>query len=129
MRAVSSPLVFRFFPHGGRAFPRFVRRRGLPNLDVNLAAAPSINPRGANARAMAKKDEGPSLGWLYIGLGVAAAVGAGYLAWRYLLDEGQKQNIRSTAKVVASRSREMADEAVNVGGVVARDAVARLRNT
>lgn len=77
---------------------------------------------------MAKKDEGPSLGWLYIGLGVAAAVGAGYLAWRYLLDEGQKQTIRSTAKVVASRSREMADEAVNVGGVVARDAVARLRS-
>jgi peptidoglycan/LPS O-acetylase OafA/YrhL len=78
---------------------------------------------------MAKKDEGPSLAWLYVGLGVAAAVGAGYLAWRYLLDEGQKQSIRNTAKVVASRSKEMADEAVNVGGVVARDAVARLRNT
>ena len=78
---------------------------------------------------MAKKDEGPSFAWLYIGLGAAAAAGAAYLTWRYLLDESTKANIRAQTRNAISRGREFADEAVESGRLMSRDAITRVRNT
>lgn len=79
------------------------------------------------------KHEGPSFAWLYVGLGVAAAVGAGYLAWRYLLDESAKQTVRNTTTTVLRRGKDMADEAAQMaletGRQASRDAVARVRNS
>lgn len=81
---------------------------------------------------MAKKQE-TSFGWLYLGLGVAATVGAGYLAWRYLIDESTKANIRKTTVNLVRQGRDMADEAttlaVESGRNATRDAIARVRNS
>lgn len=81
---------------------------------------------------MAKKEE-HSFGWLYLGLGVAAAVGAGYLAWRYLLDESAKQNIKNTTVSVLRRGKDMADEATSMalesGRNATREAITRVRNS
>ncbi|MFO1532495.1 MAG: hypothetical protein ABR562_02160 [Thermoplasmatota archaeon] len=78
------------------------------------------------------KNDGPSFGWLYVGLGVCAAVGAGYLAWRYLLDESTKENIRKSTNVALRRGKDMADDAATVamesGRAATRDAVTRVRN-
>jgi hypothetical protein len=77
---------------------------------------------------MAKKNEGPSHAWLYLGLGVVAAAGAAYLTWRYLLDESTKESIRSTTRNAVQRGREFADEAVDSGMHLGRDAVTRVRS-
>lgn len=98
---------------------------------LSVAAAPTLNPLAGYPLAMAKKD-GPSFGWLYVGLGVVAAVGAGYIAWRYLLDESTKQGIRNTTTTVLKRSKDMADEASGIaletGRQATREAVTRVRN-
>lgn len=79
------------------------------------------------------KNDGPSFAWLYVGLGVVAAVGAGYLAWRYLLDESTKSSIKSTTATALKRGRDMADEAATMametGRQATRDAITRVRNT
>lgn len=81
---------------------------------------------------MAKKEES-SLAWLYIGLGAVAAVGAGYLAWRYLLDESTKKSIRNTTTTLLRQGQEYAEDAsvtaIESGRVAAREAIARVRNS
>ena len=76
------------------------------------------------------KNEG-SHAWLYVGLGVVAAAGAGYLAWRYLLDESTTETIRNTTKEAVTRGKAMADEASQVametGRQASRDVVTRIR--
>lgn len=64
---------------------------------------------------------------LYMGLGALAAVGAGYLAWRYLLSDETKDKARQTAKRYVGRANEMASEAVDVGRDTAKGVAARMR--
>jgi len=83
-------------------------------------------------RTMAKKDEGMSLGWLYVTLGVGAAVGAAYLTWKYVLSDDTKDNLKRTARAVALQGRDMAatatQSAMETGRTVTQGAVSRMRN-
>ena len=73
--------------------------------------------------AMGKDDDSNSL--LYIGIGALAAVGAGYLAWRYLLADDTKDRARRVARTALNGASKAADEAVRTTRVAARNAAAK----
>lgn len=53
---------------------------------------------GEGHRPTMSKDEDHVMTGVYIGVGLLVAAGAGYLAWRYLLDDAQKQKLVNTTK-------------------------------
>jgi len=56
---------------------------------------------------------------LYVTLGALAAVGAGYLVWRYLLSDEQKEQAKdvvvSSARKVRGKAAEIAEELPSIG--------------
>jgi hypothetical protein len=52
-------------------------------------------------------EDSPSHKGLYITLGALAAVGAGYLAWRYLLSDDQKDAAKSAVHRVTMKARSV----------------------
>ena len=60
-------------------------------------------------------DNGGSKTLLYLGIGALAAVGAGYLVWRYALSEDQKQRARKMAVEAAQATKELTMTAVQRG--------------
>jgi hypothetical protein len=57
---------------------------------------------------MGDKDDSRAL--LYIGIGAVAAIGAGYLLWRYALDEKQRGKVKDAVGDVVERGRKAATE-------------------
>lgn len=63
----------------------------------------------ANPKAMSK-DEDHVMTGVYIGVGILLAAGAGYLAWRYLLDDDQKNKAKDlVADSVTKTKRAVRD--------------------
>lgn len=62
-----------------------------------LAVAAGLYGGDVHRPAMSS-DEDSIMTGVYIGVGLLVAAGAGYLAWRYLLDDGQKQKVVNTTK-------------------------------
>ena len=69
----------------------------------------------ADGSGMSKDDSDPVMTGVYVGVGLLLVAGAGYLAWRYLLDDKQKQRvINKTKDAVAdtvTRSKRLARDA------------------
>jgi hypothetical protein len=74
-----------------------VTLRGTPEEVDALAEAAGLYGEPAHPPRMSKDDDHIMTG-VYIGVGVLLAAGAGYLAWRYLLDDAQKRKVVSTTK-------------------------------
>lgn len=85
-----------------------------PRDQVRHAVAVGLYGEGANPMAMSK-DEDHVMTGVYIGVGVLLAVGAGYLAWRYLLSDDQK-----------THAKDLAADAMTKGKRAVRDAKGRL---
>ncbi len=76
---------------------------------------------------MADKDDSRAL--LYVGIGAVAAVGAGYLLWRFALDDKQRRQVKDAASEMLERGRGVAVQGVQaardlgaVGASKAREA-------
>jgi hypothetical protein len=65
---------------------------------------------------------------LYIGIGALAAVGAGYLVWRYGLSEDQKQRARQAMVEAAQATKELTMTALQRGRNEAEEAVQSARS-
>ncbi len=50
---------------------------------------------------------------LYVGIGAVAAVGAGYLLWRFALDDKQRAQVKEATKELVERGRGAAVEGVH----------------
>jgi TPP-dependent pyruvate/acetoin dehydrogenase alpha subunit len=73
--------------------------RGTPSEVRALAEAAGLYGDPLHPKAMSHHDdEGHIMTGVYIGVGLLLAAGAGYLAWRYLLDDGQKQRVVTKTK-------------------------------
>ena len=71
--------------------------RGTPEEVDALAGAAGLYGRDPNRPPMAD-DEDHIMTGVYIGVGLLLAAGAGYLAWRYLLDDQQKERLVNKGK-------------------------------
>jgi uncharacterized membrane protein YccC len=58
-------------------------------------------------------DDGDSKALLYVTIGALAAVGAGYLVWRYALSDEAKDRARQAIRQAADHAREAASEATH----------------
>ena len=67
----------------------------MPQEADCLAVAAGLYAGDGNRPAMSR-DEDHIMTGVYIGIGVLVAAGAGYLAWRYLLDDAQKRKVVNT---------------------------------
>lgn len=74
-----------------------VTLRGSPEEVATLAEAAGLYA-GQGNRSRMSKDEDHIMTGVYIGVGLLVAAGAGYLAWRYLLDDQQKQRLVNQSK-------------------------------
>jgi hypothetical protein len=70
---------------------------GPPGQVEEFAWAAGLYGEAPNARRMSK-DEDHIMTGVYIGVGLLLAAGAGYLAWRYVLSDEQKQRAVNTTK-------------------------------
>jgi hypothetical protein len=70
---------------------------GTPDEVERFAAAAGLYGQVPNAKSMSSDDDHIMTG-VYIGVGLLVAAGAGYLAWRYLMSEEQKERAVNTAK-------------------------------
>ena len=87
---------------------------GTPEEVDALAEAAGLYGREGNRPAMAD-DEDHIMTGVYIGVGLILAAGAGYLAWRYLLDDAQKQRL-------INQSKDMLADGNTAGKRAVRDA-------
>lgn len=88
--------------------------RGTPEEVRQLAEAAGLYARPAHGRRMSR-DEDHVMTGVYIGVGLLLAAGAGYLAWRYLLDDAQKQRLVNSTK-------DLVADGVTAGKRAVRDA-------
>lgn len=75
---------------------------------------------------MGKDDDSKAL--LYVGIGAVAAVGAGYLLWRFALDDQQRATVRHAVGDVLERGRKVASDGVHKARDVATEGVHRARD-
>ncbi|MHB8632974.1 MAG: hypothetical protein ACYDBQ_03265 [Thermoplasmatota archaeon] len=73
------------------------------------------------------RDDDDSHALLYIGLGALAAVGAGYLTWRYLLSDDTKRKAGKMAKRAIAKTNDAATDAMEMGRDLAKGVVTRIR--
>lgn len=85
-----------------------------PRAQVRHAVSVGLYGQDANPMAMSK-DEDHVMTGVYIGVGVLLAVGAGYLAWRYLLSDDQK-----------NQAKDFVSDSVTKGKRVLRDTKGKL---
>src|SRR5688572_2395196 len=90
---------------------------GEPAL-VERALAAGLYGTPSNAKAMSS-DEDHVMTGVYVGVGLLLAAGAGYLAWRYLLDEQQKSQL-------VNKSRDLVADGATKASRAIRDAKGRL---
>ena len=68
---------------------------------------------------------------LYIGIGALAAVGAGYLVWKYALNDETKERAKKTMKEAVRMGSELAEnaaqEAAELGHEAADSAIHSVR--
>ena len=87
---------------------------GTPSEVDALAEAAGLYGEPAHPRRMSK-DEDHIMTGVYIGVGLLLAAGAGYLAWRFLLDDTQKQRI-------VNKSKDLVADGLTKGKRTLRDA-------
>lgn len=75
------------------------------------------------------KDEDHVMTGVYIGVGLLLAAGAGYLAWRYLLDEDTKRQAKAFVADSAAHAKDfVAGSAVHAKDLVA-DSATKVKRT
>jgi hypothetical protein len=95
-----------------------VTLKGSPEEVGALAEAAGLYPRQGNGRAMSRDDEDHIMTGVYVGVGLLVAAGAGYLAWRYLLDDAQKQ-------ALVNKSKDLVADGMTKGKRIVRDTRAK----
>ena len=90
--------------------------RGTPSEVRTLATAAGLyGEAGHRPRMSHHDDESHILTGVYIGVGLLLAAGAGWLAWRYVLDERQKA-------AVVNRTKDLVADGLTKGKRAVRDA-------
>ena len=74
-----------------------VTLRGTPEDVEALVEAAGLYGEPVHPARMSK-DENHIMPGVYVGVGLLLAAGAGYLAWRYLLDDAQKRKVVNKTK-------------------------------
>lgn len=77
-----------------------------PRDQVQRAVSVGLYGEAANPKTMSK-DEDHVMTGVYVGVGLLLAAGAGYLAWRFLLDEGQKSQVKDALADGVTKSKRM----------------------
>lgn len=90
---------------------------GEPEL-VEAALGERLSTTTGHAKAMSREEDHVMTG-VYVGVGLLLAAGAGYLAWRYLLDEQQKAQL-------VNKSRDLVADGATKAKRALRDAKGRI---
>ncbi|MEK6984776.1 MAG: hypothetical protein AABX89_00110 [Candidatus Thermoplasmatota archaeon] len=75
---------------------------------------------------MADKDDSRAL--LYVGIGAVAAVGAGFLLWRYALDEKQRDSVKGAVHQALERGKTVASDGLHKAQKVASAGAEKARH-
>lgn len=81
-----------------------------PLEKVQHAVAVGLYGQAADAKAMSK-DEDHVMTGVYVGVGLLLAAGAGYLAWRYLLNDDQKNTVKDVITDGATKAKRAVRDA------------------
>lgn len=81
-----------------------------PRGQVEHAVAVGLYGEAANAMPMSK-DEDHVMAGVYVGVGILLAAGAGYLAWRYLLSDEQKNAVKDKLSDGATKAKRVVRDA------------------
>ncbi len=81
-----------------------------PRDEVEHAVAVGLYGEAANAMPMSK-DEDHVMTGVYIGVGLLLAAGAGYVAWRYLMSDEQKNALKDTLADGATKAKRVVRDA------------------
>jgi hypothetical protein len=89
--------------------------RGTPPEVDALAEAAGLYGGPLHPTPMSRDDDDHIMTGVYIGVGLLLAAGAGYLAWRFLLDDAQKTRI-------VNKSKDLVADGLTKGKRTLRDA-------
>ena len=95
-----------------------VTLRGTPEEVGELAEAAGLYAPRVNPRRMSKDESDHIMTGVYVGVGLLLTAGAGYLAWRYLLDDAQKQ-------ALVNKSKDLVADGMTKGKRLVRDTRAK----
>lgn len=95
-----------------------VTLKGTPQEVGELAEAAGLYAPRVNPRRMSKDESDHIMTGVYVGVGLLLTAGAGYLAWRYLLDDAQKQ-------ALVNKSKDLVADGMTRGKRIVRDTRAK----
>ena len=81
-----------------------------PLGEVRRAVAVGLYGQPGNPTPMSQEEDHVMTG-VYIGVGVLLAAGAGYLAWRYLLSDDQKNSVKDAVADGATKAKRAVRDA------------------
>jgi hypothetical protein len=77
---------------------------------------------------MSKDESDHVLAGVYVGVGILLAAGAGYLAWKYLLDDTQRNHAKDLVRDSATKAQRTVRDAGVKAKEAARSAKAKLQD-
>jgi hypothetical protein len=92
-----------------------------PAAEVERVVGVGLYRTTGNPSPMSESEDHVMTG-VYVGVGLLLAAGAGYLAWRYLLDDGQKSHVKDALADGKTKAKRLVRDTV-------RDAKGRLTTT